>query len=184
MNENKPELLDMAISYIQEGLKKNLPWLDEAFGRAERIVKQINGKKVYLPVCYKSMNDYMELIPDSGIGNFCFFYVDDPQEVDWQKNVSIGIQATFSLIVWLDYRKVFNSTNIRNKEEVKKQILDVLNKDVWMRRGRFNIERIFEKAENIYDGFSLNEVDNQFLMHPYGGFRFEGQLNIQETCVL
>ena len=30
----------------------------------------------------------------------------------------------------------------------------------------------------------LDEIENQFLMHPFGGFRFEGVLSIGETCRL
>ena len=42
-----PELFDRVISDIQKGLADNLPWLDHSFGRAERLVKSINGKKYY-----------------------------------------------------------------------------------------------------------------------------------------
>ena len=50
--------------------------------------------------------------------------------------------------------------------------------------GRIEINRIYELAENIYRGFSLDEVDNQFLMAPYGGFRFEGIMEVTETCII
>lgn len=36
---DNPELLDRIIGNIQNGLVDNLPWLDFAFGRAERLVK-------------------------------------------------------------------------------------------------------------------------------------------------
>lgn len=179
-----PELLDRIIGNIQTGLVDNLPWLDVAFGRAERLVKNDrNGKRYYTPNVYAGGNDYMEVSPDANIGNFSFFWVDDPQEVSAEPHISVGIKATFSLIFWFDYRTIFNDASNRNKEVVKRQILDVLNGGFWLKHGRFSITRIYEKAENIYKGFSLDEVDNQFLMHPFGGFRFEGELSIGETCI-
>lgn len=180
-----PELLDRIIVNIQAGLKENLPWLDYAFGRAERLVKNdVNGRRIYTPCIYTSGNDYMELVPDSNIGNFSFFWIPDPQEISWEEKVSVGIKTDFALIFWFDFRTIFNDGNIRNKEQVKCQILDVLNGGFWLKNGRLVVNRCYELAENIYKGFSLDEIDNQFLMHPFGGFRFEGTLSIGEICKL
>ena len=180
-----PELLDRVIGGMQEGLVDNLPWLDFAFGRAERLVKyNSNQKRYYSPNVYCGGDEYMEVTPDSNIGNFCFFWIDDPQRIMWEPGVDVGIQTPFSIIFWLDYRSIFNSSDVRNKEEVKRQILDTLNGAFVLKDGTFKINKIYELAENIYRGFSLDEIDNQFLMHPYGGFRFEGELKVQETCKL
>jgi hypothetical protein len=94
------------------------------------------------------------------------------------------LKSPFSLIVWFDYRTVFNDPNTRNKERIKRDILDVLNGGFWLKDGRIEINRIYELAENIYWGFSLDEVDNQFLMAPYGRFRFEGIMEVTETCII
>lgn len=177
------ELLDKAIEYIRQGLSGNLGWLDHAYGRAERLVKHdAEGRRVYMPAVYAGNGEYLYVSPDAGIGNFCFFTVDDPQEVGWEANLSVGIKAVFSIIFWFDYRTVGNDASARDKEAVKKEILDALNGGFWMKTGSFKINRVYELAENIYRGFSLDEVDNQFLMHPFGGFRFEGALQITETC--
>lgn len=177
-------MLDGAIGCMRKGLSENLGWLDHAFGRAERLVKRdAEGRRVYLPAVYAGNGEYMDVSPDAGIGNFCFFTVDDPQEVDWQANLSVGIKTVFSIIFWFDYRSVCNDASARDKEAVKKEILDALNGGFWMKTGSFKITRAYELAENIYRGFSLDEVDNQFLMHPFGGFRFEGVLSVTESCM-
>lgn len=67
-------------------------------------------------------------------------------------------------------------------EPIKAEILKVLNGGFWLRSGRLTVTQIEEKAENIYKGYSLDEVDNQFLMHPFGGLRFDGKLTINESC--
>ena len=105
---DNPELLDRIIGNIQNGLVDNLPWLDYAFGRAERLVKMnANQKRYYTPNVYSGKNEYMEVCPDAGIGNFCFFWVDDPQNISWEPGVDIGIKTAFSIIFWFDYRKIY-----------------------------------------------------------------------------
>lgn len=179
-----PELLDKIIGNIQQGLADNLPWLDKAYGRAERLVKMTtSGKRIYTPNVYAGGNEYIELTPDSKTGNFCFFTVDDPQDVTWERGFYAGLKCPFSVIFWFDYRKIFGSADNRNKEQLKKQIIDVLNGGFWLKNGSFYIDRIYELAENIYKGFTIDEIDNQFLMAPYGGFRFTGELKINESCV-
>lgn len=178
-----PELFDKVIADIQKGLADKLPWLNHAFGRAERLVKIIQGKKYFSPNVYVGGNEYMLIAPDDRkLGNYCFFVLDDPQTVDWVVGMQSDYTVPFSLIVWVDMRKVTNDANNRNTEAVKLDIMRVLNGGFWLRSGSIKVNRIYEHAENIFKGFSLDEVDNQYLMHPFAGFRFEGILGKEETC--
>lgn len=182
-------MLDRVIGEIQQGLVDNISWLDAAFGRAQRLTKMQSGKRVIVPNVYcggwngHGENDYIEVSPDSKIGNFAWFEVEDPQTIDagpWAREV----RAPFSLIVWFDLRRVYDSATNRNTERLKAEILHVLNgRAGWhLREGRVSISSIYERAENIYRGYSLSEIDNQFLMHPFAGFRFEGLLEFEELC--
>lgn len=177
-----PRLFDKAISYIQQGLADNISWLDYVFGRTERLVKSINGKRVYTPNIYVGKNEYEQIEPDSNIGNFCFFVLDEPQKVGYVVGETSEIKVPFSIIVWVDMRTI-NSNDDRDTESVKRQLLRCLNGEIWMRQGAFTINKIWERAENIFKGFSLDEIDNQFLMHPYCGWRFEGELIIRDDCL-
>ena len=185
-----PVMLDRVIGEIQNGLVENIPWLDAAFGRSQRLSKNVNGKKVITPNVFcggwngHGPNDYIEVSPDSKIGNFAFFEVDDPQTIDagpWART----IKTPFSIIFWFDLTRVYNEPSNRNTEYLKAQILRVLNgRDGWhLTNGRVTVNRIYERAENIYRGYTLSEIDNQFLMHPYAGFRFDGLLVYDELCV-
>lgn len=187
---NDPVMLDRVIGEIQTGLIENISWLDAAFGRAQRLTKMINGKRVITPNVYcggwngHGPNDYIETSPDSKIGNFSFFEIEDPQTIDaspWARQ----IKAPFGLIFWFDLRRVYNEATKRDTESLKAQILRVLNgNDGWyLDQGRIVINKIYERAENIYRGYSLSEIDNQFLMHPFAGFRFDGLLEFDELCV-
>lgn len=174
-------LFDKVIGYIQTGLASNLSWLNYAFGKAERLVKNYNGKRVYSPNLYVGKNEYELISPDSGIGNYCFFTLDEPQDVSWEVGDNTYMKAPFSLIVWVDLRTI-EQDDVRNTEAIKQDILRTLNGKIWMKEGYFHINRVWEKAENVFKGFTLDEIDNQFLMHPYCGWRFEGEIDCHTEC--
>lgn len=184
-------MLDSVLAGIQTGLVENLSWLDVAFGRAQKLTKELNGKRILTPNVYcggwngYGPNDYIEVSPDSKIGNFSFFWIDDPQTIDagpWART----IKTPFSLIVWFDLRRVYNQPSNRNTEKLKAQVLHLLEgRYGWhLTDGHILTTRIYEQPENIYRGFSLSEVDNQYLMHPFGGFRIDGILEYDEVCPL
>lgn len=182
-------MLDKVIGEIQAGLVDNLSWLDVAFGRSQRLTKKMNGKTIITPNVFcggwngHGENDYIEVSPDSHIGNFSFIEIEEPQTIDagpWERTIT----TPFSLIVWFDLTRVYNEASNRNTEKLKGQILHLLNGRMgWhLPSGRVTVNRIYERAENIYRGYTLSEIDNQFLMHPFGGFRFEGTLVFDEDC--
>lgn len=183
-------MLDKFLAEIQGALVENLNWLDVAFGKAQRLTKMQGGKRIVYPSVYcggwngHGQNDYIEVSPDSHIGNFSFFDIEDPQTIDadvWART----IRVPFGLVVWFNLEKVYGEKNNRNTEYLKAQILDIVNGHIgWiMRGGRVEVDRCYERVENIYRGYTLNEIDNQFLMHPYGGFRFDGTLQFEELCL-
>lgn len=187
-----PILVDAMIAELQRILVANLPWLDAAFGRAQRITKKVNGKTIIVPNVYcggwngHGENDYIEVSPDSKIGNFAYFEVEDPERVDWQYRQLMDVETPFALIVWFDCRKVLVGEMNRDVSHVKNAILGLLNGWTGMQLhngGRLEINRIYERAENIYRGYTLSEIDNQYLMHPYAGFRFEGIITMMQPCV-
>lgn len=185
-------LVDAVIAEIQQELAANFDWLDAVFGRSQRVTRIINGKRVIVPACYcggwngHGENDYIEVSPDSKIGNFAYFEVDDPETIDWNFAQLMDITTPFSLIVWLDTRKVFGSNDVRDLSHLKNDLLNFLNgRTGWTLESgeRISFSRIYERAENIYRGYSLDEIDNQFLLHPYAGFRFEGQIRVIQPCI-
>ena len=183
-NITSPYLFDKVINEIQQALKNGLPWLDYSFGRAERLVKVIDGKRIYTPNVYKGNDNYEVLLPDDRLRCFSFFVLSEPQELMNRMQTELRIKAPFSLIVWVDLRKVekvMNQPDQRNTEYVKEQILGVLE-TAFPKKGHFSIQRIYQRAENVFDGFTLDEVQNQFLMSPFAGFRFYGELIVTNDC--
>ena len=180
---SNPALFDRCICSLQDGLAKELPWLDHIFGRVERLVKEQGGVRRYTPNIYLGKDEYLLLLPDQGLGNFCYFVMDDPEDVEWYPGDRSRLQSTFSLVVWVDMRKV-DDDDTRNVEAVKAQVLRALNGGIWVRSGSIRIESIYSRAENVFAGFTLDEVDNQFLMSPFAGWRFEGVMMVNDECML
>ena len=180
VKKTTPRLFDKAFGYIQDALASQLTWLDHILPQAERLVKDINGKRVYSPNIYVEGNEYEQITPDSlNIGNYSFFILHEPQEIHYDVGSRVIAHAPFSLIVWLDIRSVDDGQ--RNIEQLKGNILRALQ-TTWMREGHFRINRIYQRAENIFKEFTLDEIDNQYLMQPYCGFRFQGEITIEDEC--
>lgn len=179
---NETRLTDSALAEIQQSLKKNLKWLEKSFGKAQRITKEIKGKTFIFPACFSGGKEYVGVEPCSNHGNFSFFVLRDPQEFDgeiWGK-----LTVKVDLIVWLDVRRIYYlEAEERNIELVKDEILKVLTQKTRLSNGKFTVNRIFERAENIYGDFpAIREANNQFLMHPFAAFRFECTLKIEQVC--
>lgn len=187
-----PILVDAMIAELQQVLVSNLGWLDAAFGRSQKLTRKTSsGRTVVVPNVFcggwngHGENDYIEVTPDSKIGNFCFFEVNDPENVEWAYRELMDIETPFSLIFWFDTRRVFGEASNRDISHLKNDILTLLNGRnglVLHSGGRLRINRIYERAENIYRGYTLSEIDNQYLMHPFAGLRFDGVIKMHQPC--
>ena len=185
LQNQAPYLHDKVINEVREALATNLPWLDVAYGRCERLVKKENdGKRYYIPAIYKKCENYESLLPDDRKGCYSFFVMREPQTVSQQVQNEVRIKSPFSLIVWVDMRRVERKMNMpdnRNTEYIKEQVLSVLNTAL-TRKGSITVESIYERAENVFQGFTLDEVKNQYLMSPFAGFRFDGTMTVTNDC--
>lgn len=177
-----PVLVDGVIAEIQAQMAAKVEWLNNIFGRVERLVKVINGKTIYSANQYKGGNEYTLIAPDSGLGNFAFFVVDEPETLDYYRGDRTHFTTPFSLIVWVDMRSIASGEN-RNTEAVKQELVRFLNDELRLRSGRFFVNKIYNRAESIFKGFTLDEIDNQFLMQPFCGWRFDGEIEFFDTCV-
>lgn len=178
---SRPYLFDRAIQGLQDALGE-LSWLNHIFGRSERLVKMQDGRRTYTPNVYIGRDNYVSLLPDNvKLGNYCFFVLEEPQTVSVPMGTMNRVKAPFSLVVWVDMRRVGANKDDRNVEYLKEQLLKTVRR-AWLRHGAVTVERIYERAENVFVGYSLDEVDNQYLMSPYAGFRLTGEITIDEEC--
>lgn len=181
-NLSNPKLIDLALLDIQTGLVKCLGWLDYAFGKSE---KQIDANGVVYPAIYQGDNEYLNLLPDSHLGNYCFFDIEDGQDIVERglgSTSSYQYTANFSLICWFDFREVYpNDYEYKTVENVKADVLSALM-ELHPLFSSIKPGRFYDRAENIYRGYTHQEINRNFTKRPYGGFKLDGVLTYRQGC--
>lgn len=193
-----PVLLDKILQDMQKSLMNRLKWLNCAFGRAYKLVEhRPDGNKFIYPAMYNGNGEYVSLLPNDNFGNFSWFDIYDPQKVT--EVVQSLPQYTFSgaIIFWYDLSSIYEDETVMHTEEVKDEIMRVLTTPgLITTTGKLVINDIYECFENIYKGYSIEkiynnytykgegiqDIDKQFFMYPYAGIRIEFTLTTRELC--
>ncbi|MGN0558043.1 MAG: hypothetical protein ACI4IS_01165 [Acutalibacteraceae bacterium] len=196
--KDNPVLLDKILQDMQSGLMSKLKWLNYAFGRAYRLVEhRPDGNKFVYPAAYNGNGEYISLLPNDNFGNFCWFDIYDPQRIT--QVVQSLPQYTFSgaIVFWYNLDTIFSSAETLNTEEVKDEIIRLLTTPgIIKTTGKLEINSIYERFENIYKGYSIEKIynnytyqgediqniDKQFFMYPFAGIRIEFTLTTRELC--
>lgn len=196
--KKNPVLLDKVLQDMQKALKERLKWLDYAFGKAYKLVEnRSDGTKFIYPAMYNGNGEYVSLLPNDNFGNFSWFDIYDPQKIT--QVVQSLPQYTFSgaIIFWYDLSRIYEDQSVIYTEEIKDEILRVLTTPgIITTTGKFAINDIYERFENIYSGYSIEkiynnyiykgegiqDIDKQFFMYPYAGIRIEFTITTRELC--
>lgn len=198
IKKKNPVLLDKVIQDIQDTLASKLEWLNYVFGRGYKLVEHRNdGSKFIYPAAYIGNSEYASLLPNDNFGNFCWFDIYDPQEIT--AVVQSIPQITFSgaIVFWFDLNTIFSDSDAMYVEEVKDEIVRVLTGPGLIKSaGRLTLNKVYERFENIYAGYAIEKIynnytykgegiqaiDKQFFMHPFSGLRFEFTMVTRELC--
>lgn len=179
-----PKLIDLAINRVNNELRSALSWLTTAYGVTECLEREVNGSRYTYPAIYANNNEYIDMMPDAHLGSYSFAEIADPVEMEMIVSNQPGkINCNASLIFWYDFRDVFSSEDPdeytgRNVEDQVITVLRGLITGVQIRD--ISIER---KAQNVYRGYSFDQVQHQYWRRPYGGFRVNFRLRFdQSTC--
>lgn len=193
-----PVLLDKILQDMQKSLMNRLKWLNYAFGRVYKLVEhRPDGNKFIYPAMYNGNGEYVSLLPNDNFGNFSWFDIYDPQKIT--EVVQSLPQYTFSgaIIFWYDLSSIYEDETVMHTEEVKDEIMRVLTTPgLITTTGKLVINDIYERFENIYKGYSIEkiynnytykgeciqDIDKQFFMYPYAGIRIEFTLTTRELC--
>lgn len=174
--ESNNFLMDNPIAEINQLLKAKLPWLQNAFGRANKLVKKLNDKDFFYPGVYNGNSEYLNVMPGEYNGNFSFFYITGYQKIEtfrpWTK-----IAGNVSLIFFVNLDTIFPDNDIRHTEELKDEIIRALKTN----KSKLELVEITENPEEVYKEFSFREIDYQYQMHPYFCIRFNTTIKY-ETC--
>ena len=196
--KKEPVLLDKVIQDLQQTLQDKLPWLNYAFGRAYKLVEhRPDGGKFIYPAAYNGKAEYVSLLPNDNFGNFAWFDIYDPQIITPVTQSTPQYTFEGAIIFWVNLDTIYDDDSAMYAEEVKDEIIRVLTAPgIITTTGRLTINKIYERFENIYKGYSLEKIyneyvysgediqglDKQFFMYPYTGLRLEFSLTTRELC--
>lgn len=180
MTKDNPVLLDKGIQELQT-LLSELTILDNVYGRAhKRALRNDNTESTY-PALYTGAGEYMSLLPNDALGNYCFVEIDDPQTSIAVSPSHMGLRVRASLVVWFNVATIYSDDTMLYTEEVKEILLRQLFKRGVMKHTSVEVLTVHEKPENVFR-YNIRQIDDQYLLYPYHGFRIEFNLTVREEC--
>jgi hypothetical protein len=192
--KEQPVLIDRVLQELQVLLKDKLPWLDYAFGKSHRFVDYLaDGNKTIYPATYIGNGEYVSLMPNDNFGNFSWFDIYDPQEIIFSAPPII-LSLEGAIVFWFNLSNIYEDKSVLYTEEIKNEIIEVLSAPGILTNGRFSINSISERPENLYKSYSIDkiynryaykgegmqDIDKQFFMYPYAGLRIEFKLKTRD----
>ena len=130
-----------------------VPFIDYVYGRARANERVRNGKKYRYPGYY--------------IGN------DPIESINYVSFETNKYKVGYSLIVW--YKE--GTSEMMDIDLCKDYVLGCLKLCP-----NVTVEKIYEKYSNVFSGFSCDEIDTQYLMWPWNGFKITGEITYNEPC--
>ena len=196
--KDNPVLLDKVLQDIRKSLIRKLSWLNYAFGRAYKLIEhRIDGDKFVYPAAYNGNGEYLSLLPNDNFGNFSWFDIYDPQKITTIVQSIPQITFRGALVFWYNIETIYDDKQMLYTEEIKDEILQILTAPgLISTNGKIQIDNIYENFENIYKGYSIEKiynnfaykgeyiqsVDKQFFMYPFAGIRIEFTITTKELC--
>lgn len=182
----EPRLDDRLVMAFQTLLATELSWLDKVYGKAERLKELKDKREIVKPAVYVGESlgkEYISMMPDGNIGSFCWFDFDDDGDVSFNKGSKFSVsKVSFGIVFSFDYRDVYPSDwGDRTIDNVKSDILNAFEGGK-ITEGSFRLLNFRERVENVYRGYSVREIDNQFAMRPYGVLRVNMEATYRQNC--
>ena len=148
------------------------------------------------PAIYNGNGEYLSMLPNDRFGNFCWFDIYDPQQIQVKLVGQPQMVFTGAIVFWYDLRTISQDQKFLYTEDVKNQIVTTLSSaGILKTDGSLRIFMVYENFENIYKGYTLAKVyneylysgediqayDKQYFMYPYAGLRVEFNLAASAT---
>ena len=177
MSANNPNIttidqpgLDLVIHNLQSLLADKFDWMT-VFHRAYpfREYWSEERKTHTVPKVWVGANEYMNVLPNDFLIGQAFFYVtDDEKQMESDLQFGSTFRTEVSLIIWVNTASMPGHTTGPSIAKLKKEINEILNDHISVSK----IESMTDQdAESVFNGFTIEDVDTQYLMLPYAGLR-------------
>lgn len=163
-------------------LQGKLAWLSHGFGLADRVVDSRDEKPYIFPAIYQDINkkDALSMMPSDLYNAFCFWVKDEEIKInDWSRLI-----VKVSCIFYCDLRNIAPTENWKlTKTKIRQDILEAFRQVQYSGLGVLNPESIIEDdLTTIYDGFSIEQVDNKYKMLPKYAARVNFEFGLLRDC--
>lgn len=181
----EPVNIDRPIQELQQALAE-LPWLEKSFGRSfVACKKDADGKNtIVYPQVWQGVGlDFLNVMPNDNLKSQSFFKVEDPIEfTEYVRDGQSMMRANVSVIFWFQYLRINPDADHAFIELLKAQAQKTISTAILSSQSSVEIARIWEGAENVFRGYTIDKMANQELIWPFGGFRFEMLIDFMENC--
>jgi hypothetical protein len=175
--------LDLKIETIKGSLS-DLTWLSKSFGLADRIVDMKDDKPYIFPVVFESnMKDPIPMTPSDDYNAFSFWVRSGDAELQSETNLTNPLVTyPVSCIFYIDIKKLDNvSTYKETKSKLTEDIFHFFNT---VQPGCLLVAKKFieDDITKVYDGFTLEQMDNKFKMYPKWACRMDFDISFRDAC--
>lgn len=168
-----PINLEKAIQEIQLALAAKLPWLNYSFGRAQTGQSAVAGgrPKTY-PEIHVSKTEYYNLEPNNHYGAHTFIQVVGPEKpVDYAAYTPNVYTAELAVVCVYDLNQIAARLGYEPApifpEIIKQQMRETLARCTCIEE----ITGIDETANEVFRGYTYNQLEHQSFKFPQGGFK-------------
>lgn len=164
------ETIETKLELLKDELS-TLGIFSKCYGRATKFRQKTTSQKVRIsPSVLLSGNELKIVTPDDSEKGVSFFYVKSPANyVSYSPIGNSEMKFTVDLILWFNSIKIEGWTGIEDSLNLVKQII--------AQHPSFSLVQVTYEPEQIYEGFSLEEVDVQYFCHPYYGAKMTLSVN-------
>lgn len=123
------------------------------------------------PQIYKNdgSENYIDVLPDSGLRSYCFFEVDSP----YKENSAMDTNSIdLCIIFWINLKKLDPGRDYDYSRELASHAAKVLQESTGFASSISSSGITFEYSpERIFDKYSITQQDEQMMMYPYAAFK-------------
>jgi len=179
--------IDLRLQNMAIYLGKEISWLDYSFGLADRITQQRDEPYIFPAAWMSNTVDPFDCLPNDQY-TYSFWLAGDLTSIEYDDIYSVNkiplIQQDVSVIFFVDLRHVSKSSSYNiTRSQCRQDIMDSLNVMSGIDANFEPREYIENDMKQIYDGFSIEAVDNQKKELPFWAIRINGILSFRPDCV-
>lgn len=176
-----PRGLDLVIESIRTVLDTYLLWLDKSYGRAwEFKEKGVEDKVSKIPKAYMGEGEYLPVLPNDFLVAQSFIAAKGPEQWEQFNRIEGSIKKRdLAIIFWVNLKQIDPTKDYIFTEELKAEIEDLLKRHPSV----LSLNNYYDEiAEDVFQGYDIDDVDTQYLMYPYAGMRFDLTIIYDEAC--